>query len=82
MNYIDIIHEDETSTVVMAPVDLPKSEILTISPLFTMTGRLFKNVSYIKDKHGNGYKVVGNYKDIIDIVHGGDNKRNIGYNAK
>ena len=77
MNYLDLYVNEEETKPVMVPVDIHKEEILTISPAITSTGKQFKNVSFLKDRYGNSYKVVGNYKQLIEIIKGKENK--IGY---
>jgi hypothetical protein len=48
------------------PFYINKHEILNVSPYFGRNGKLFKNVSIINDRYGASYKVVGNYKTIIN----------------
>jgi hypothetical protein len=58
------------------PINLNLDNIVTIEPLMTKQGKLYKNVSLIKDRYDKIYKVVGNYRKIINAVDTQYNKNN------
>jgi len=60
------------------PLELNANEILTVSPMITAKGKFFKNVTKLTDRYGNSYKVLGNYKDIINKKDD-KSKNKIGY---
>ena len=82
INYTTMFLDDEkTSTetcVAMTPIYIDSKYILSVRPMITTKGRLFKNVSYLQDKFGNDYKVVGNYKKIAKKIRIDEHKK-IGY---
>lgn len=51
---------------IIVPTHISNKNIATISPMFSSSGSLFKNVTIIEDSYGNYHKVVGNYKDHIN----------------
>lgn len=69
--YIDFELEDNTVIQNMKlEVDIPKEDILTISPMLNKYGAKLKQVSLLQDRYGNQYRVVGNYKDFIEEIRG------------
>lgn len=48
------------------PIHIDKDHIMTVEPLVSQRGSLYKNVSLLKDRNDKIYKVVGNYKDILN----------------
>jgi hypothetical protein len=55
----------ETKTIIV-PTHIIDKNIATISPMFSNSGSLFKNVTIIEDTRGTYHRVVGNYKEIIN----------------
>lgn len=69
IQYLDLISNDgKKVSSVMIPVELGKNSIVSVSPYFTTKGRLYKNVSLVRDAQGDTYKVVGNYNNITDQI--------------
>lgn len=62
---------------IVVPTHILNKNIATISPMFSSSGSLYKNVSLMEDCWGNVYKIVGNYKDHIKNLEDKPNK--IGY---
>ncbi len=60
--YNDLVHSNFTVPDIIDP-----SDIISIGPYFGTNKKLFKNVSYVKDRYGNTFKVVGNYKKLNEI---------------
>lgn len=72
--YIDLaLGDNQYLEDIRIDTDLPKEDILTISPMLTKYGAKYKNITLLNDRYGNQYKVIGNYRDIIDEVR--NNKR-------
>ena len=72
--YEELLHRNHA-----VPFYICSSEILTITPYFGTNGRLYRNVSVLKDRYGNTYKVVGNYKELIALKENKPVKGTIGY---
>lgn len=60
-------NNDEIIKDVTVPFDINSRNINTIGPMVSDHGTLFKNVSLIEDCYGTIYKVVGNYKKLIEM---------------
>ena len=72
--YDELLHPNHP-----VPFYISSHEILTISPYFGKSGKMFKNVSIVSDRYGTSYKVVGNYKKIINEKENKPVKGTIGY---
>lgn len=72
---IDIIksEDEETGEITTQKLYLPtimlKKDIEDICPYVTTQGSLYKNVTLIKKYNGENCTVVGNYKNVSNIVH-------------
>lgn len=74
--YIDLaLGDNKYIDNIRIDTDIPKGDILTISPMLTNYGAKFKNITLLTDRYGNQYKVIGNYKDIIDMVRQDKNNK-------
>lgn len=51
---------------VTVPFDVDLND-MTISPQLTRTGSTYRNVSTLEDRYGKVHKVVGNYKQLIEL---------------
>ncbi len=52
------------------PIYIDKNNISSIYPNYTSEGKLYKNVSILVDNSDKKYKVVGNYKEILNKIYG------------
>ena len=59
--YNELVKENAT-----VPVEVNMDDLL-ISPYYTGQGKLFKNVSVVKNRYGDSFRVVGNYKKLIKL---------------
>lgn len=75
MKYITFenTNTSEVKTITV-PTHIIDKNITTISPMFSNSGSLFKNVTIIEDHYGGYHKVVGNYKEHINNLEKPINK--------